>query len=139
MTEPGPIEQVPIKVVPMYIEPDPAGAVEPEPGSEPDEVAAPRAARPKTALVGGLAVAASVVAVLVDVAAVLIATNGTYTTATALSWLAIALSAVAVLAGLWAVVTNRGRRPGVAAIVLGLLSNPVLVLFGLRLIAGVQS
>jgi uncharacterized membrane protein YcjF (UPF0283 family) len=135
VTEPGEIDKVPIKVVPMYIEPDPAEAVE----SEPAETVAERPARPKTVLVGALALAASVATVIADAAAIVIATNGSYATATALAWLAIALSVVAVLAGLWAVITHRGRRTGVVAIVVGLVANPLVMLAVLQLVAGAQS
>ena len=139
MTEPGEIEKVPLKVVPMYIEDD--IVVEARTAGEPETVEQeePRPERPRTPLVGALALAASVLAVLVDAAAIVIATNGTYATATALAFLAIALSTVGIVGGIVAIIMRRGRLWGIIAAALGLIANPFFLLVGLEFLGGVRT
>lgn len=51
-----------------------------------------------------------------------------------LAWVAIALSVVAIIVGLVAVILNRGRRWGVAAMVLGVVANPLVLVALFRLL-----
>ncbi len=44
-----------------------------------------------------------------------------------LAWVAIALSAVAVVVGALSIVLDRGRRLGIVAVAIGVLANPFLL------------
>ncbi len=124
----------------MYIETDELDEVTEQ--SEPPTIEVDvdeREPRPKTVLVGALALASSILTVLTTIAAVVIATNGTYATSTALAFLAIALSIAGIVGGGVAIVLDRGRRLGVIAAVLGLLANPYLMLVGLEFLSGARS
>lgn len=125
MTIPGELDKVPIKVVPIYLEPvveseplEPEIVVEPEPEDAP---------RRSTALVGSLALLAAFAAVVVTGVGVGVASSGAYEAGTVLAWVAIVLSAVAVIGGLVAAIAGWGRRLGIAAIILGVLANPWLL------------
>lgn len=72
-------------------------------------------------------------------AGVTIATNGAFPVATLLAYAAIGLSVLAVVCGLAAIITRRGRFWGVAAILIGLVGNPVLLLSLLTLASALQS
>jgi hypothetical protein len=123
-----------IKVVPMYIEPQPDDEPEQPPAPTPPLVR--RAPRP---LLGIVALAFAVVCALLTVAGVTVATSGVFPVATLLAYAAIALSVLAVLGGLAAMITRRGRFWGVAAILIGLVGNPVLLLSLLKLVSALQS
>ena len=123
-----------MKVVPMYIEPQP----DDEPESPP--VRAPwRTRRAPRALLGVVAFAFAVVCVALTAAGVSIASYGEFSIATALGYAAITLSALAVLGGLAAIITRRGMGWGVVAVVVGLVGNPLLLLSLLRLVSALQS
>lgn len=78
---------------------------------------------------------ATLTALTVGVAVSLAATGG-FAIGTLLGYVAIALSAAAVVLGVVAAVANRGRRIGIAAAVVGVLANPLVLLVTLRLLAG---
>lgn len=151
MTEPGSIDKVPLKVVPMYIDVDTHadvdaaddGAAAPaEPSHDPGEADSTEPETPvraKTGAVGVLALGASILSVVSSAAGIVIATNGEYPVATALAYLAIGLSVVGIVAGVLAIVLDRGRRAGVGAAVLGLLANPYLLLVALEFLGGARS
>jgi len=139
VTEPGEIEKVPIKVVPMYIEPDPADDVEAEPEAGAEQPPADRLPREKTIFAGVFAFAASIITAALTAFAIVVAGEGVYNTSTALAWFAIGLSVVAVAVGTWAIATNRGRRWAVIAIVVGVLANPYVLLTGLTALGVVRS
>ena len=125
MTIPGPLDQVPIKVVPMYIEDAPVEI--------PVEEDAPlRPEREKTPLLGAIAMTAAVLAGTLHATAVALASNGVYQTSTVLAIAAIGLSIVAIVVGVVAAILDRGRRVGIVAAVVGLVLNPFVVLVTLR-------
>lgn len=127
------LEQVPLKVVPMYVE-GPAPAPETPDDDSPElEVAPERRWRP---IVGAAALLLAVATAVMHGIAVNVASNGDAPAGTTLAYVAIALSALAVLAGLVALIANLGRRVGAAAIVLGVLANPVVLLWVLRWFGG---
>ncbi len=125
-----------IKVVPMYIEPRPDDEPDPDPAPPPTRPAARRAPR---ALLGIVALVLAVGCAAMTVAGVMVATNGVFPIATLLAYAAIAFSVLAVVGGLAAMITRRGRFWGVAAILLGLVGNPVLLLSLLKLASALQS
>jgi lysylphosphatidylglycerol synthetase-like protein (DUF2156 family) len=125
VTIPGPVKQVPIKVVPMYIEDAPAEIpVEEDAPLQPE--------REKTPLLGAIAMTAAVLTGALHAVAVALASNGVYQTSTVLAITAIGLSIVAIVMGVIAAILDRGRRLGVVAAVLGLIVNPFVVLLTLR-------
>ncbi len=123
-----------IKVVPMYIEPRP----EDEPAPQPAPTPRPARRAPR-ALLGIVALAFAVACAALTGAGVTVATNGVFPVATLLAYAAIGFSVLAVIGGLAAMITGRGRFWGVAAILLGLVGNPVLLLSLLRLVSALQS
>ena len=129
VTNQVPGNQAPIKVVPMYIEEASAEipVVADEPEAQPE--------REKTALIGAAALAAAMLTAVLHLLAVMIASNGAYQVATVLGFVAIGSSVVSVGAGIVAIVLDRGRRLGIAAAVLGLVANPVVLLWILQFLS----
>lgn len=124
------IEQPPIKVVPMFID-------EPEPvEAPPAPVERRRWYRP---IPGILAFAAALATVVLGVVAIVLATAADFETSTMLSWAAMIASTVAVLVGILAISLRRGRGWGIAAVIVGILANPYLLLQGLTLLVGVTT
>ncbi len=122
MTVPGELDKVPIKVVPIYIEPVvEMPPLEPEIVVEPEPTDAPRRGR---VLVGGLALLGALAAAIVTGVGIGVAASGLYDLGAVLAWVAIVLSALAVLVGLVAIIVGWGRRWGIAAVILGVVSNP---------------
>ena len=132
VTNPGELEKVPIKVVPIYIEPVLEEYVDPEP---PEVVVEPElpVSRP---LVGQIALTVAVLTVVAHVVAVATASAGAWATGTAFGYVAIGLSVLAVVGGIAALILNRGRAVGIVAIVIAVLANPWLLLIVLRALAG---
>ena len=127
-----------IKVVPMYIEPHPEdeAAAVPEPPPAPPQR---RTRRLPRALVGVVAFALAVVCIALTFTGVSVATDGEFPVATVLAYAAIALSVLAVLGGLAAIITRRGVGWGVVAVLVGVVGNPFLLLSLLRLVSALQS
>lgn len=135
MTSPGEVERVPLKVVPIYVTPI---EDEPEaPEEEPEVVEeTPRVRRP---WIGLAAVALTVATIGVHAAAIVVASNGDFPAGTLLGYIAIGLSALAVVVGVVAAVVGRGRVWGIAAAVVALLANPWVLLIVLRFLSGIQT
>jgi hypothetical protein len=72
------------------------------------------------------------VLVMVEAIAISIGAAGHWTAATVLAWCVIALSVVAFLGGLAAVILARGRRWGAAAMVLSVVANPLVLVWLFR-------
>ncbi len=119
-----------IKVVPMYLE----GEEQPREG----EVEPPAERAPRGPGLGILGLAFGVLTVAATVAAIVIASSGDYGLGTITAYGAIALSVLAVLAGVVSVVLGFGRRWGVLAVLLGVLANPLVLLVILRFFSGFQ-
>lgn len=83
--------------------------------------------RPRTALVGLVALALAITAAVALAFGVQARAIGDLSPAFALAIAALASSILAVLGGLFALVTGRGRRVGLVAVVLGLVANPWLL------------
>lgn len=135
VTNPGELEKVPIKVVPIYIEPVYEEYVDPVP---PVADEAPPPAPRRSTLIGQLAFTAALATVVTHVIAVVVASANLWTTGTVLGYIAIGLSALAVVGGTVAIILRRGSRYGMVAIVLGLIANPFLLLVVLRFLSGAQ-
>ncbi len=135
MTSPGEVERVPLKVVPIYVTPI---EDEPEaPEEEPEVVEeTPRVRRP---WIGLAAVALTVATIGVHAAAIVVASNGDFPAGTLLGYIAIGLSALAVVVGVVAAVVGRGRAWGIAAAVVAVLANPWVLLIVLRFLSGIQT
>ena len=128
MTTPGEVERVPIKVVPYYVqepEPDLDSARTPQPEPEAEPVETPRR---RTRLVGIGAAVLALATSVVTAAAVVTSSNGDFPVGTFLAYVAIGVSAVAVLVSLVAIVGGFGRRWGIGALVVGVLANPPVLL-----------
>lgn len=132
------MERVPLKVVPIYVQPI---EDEPEPpGEEPaEEVVDEPAPRPRTRLLGVVAAALALVTIGVHIAAIVVASGGDFATGTLLGYLAIGASALAVVAGLVAAILGRGRAWGIAAVVVAVVANPLVLLAVLRFLSGLQT
>ncbi len=125
MTIPGELDKVPIKVVPIYLEPvEEPEPLEPEIVVEPEPTDAPRRSIP---LVGALSLLAAVAAAVLTGVGVAMASAGAYDAGTVIAWISIVLSSLAVLGGLVAAVAGWGRPWGVVAVIVGLGSNPWLL------------
>jgi hypothetical protein len=126
VSSPGPVEHVPLKVVPMYVEGE---GQQSQPGgeAEPPEIEGV-ASRVRTPWIGIIALALALVTAVAHGVAVAVASGGELQAATALAVVAISLSVLAVVGGLVALVAGFGRRAGLAAIVVGVLANPVVLL-----------
>ncbi|CAN5601696.1 hypothetical protein BH10ACT7_BH10ACT7_19190 [soil metagenome] len=135
VTNPGELEKVPIKVVPIYIEPVLEEYVDP---ATPEAEATPPVAVPRSSLIGQLAFIAALLTVVAHIVAVVVASGNLWATGTVIGWVAIGLSALAVVGGTVAIILRRGSRYGIAAIVLGLIANPYLLLMVLRFFSGAQ-
>ena len=85
---------------------------------------AERAQRPRA--LGAVAVLIALAAVVALVVAIVQRSRGT-DLVEAFTWIALIASTLAVLAGLGAVLTGRGRIPGLVAVVIGALANPWLL------------
>lgn len=75
-------------------------------------------------ILGVVAVALAVIAAVLQVLGIIQATNLNWQRGTLLAWLAIGVSTVAFLVGLTAIIVHRGRRWGVAAMIVAIVANP---------------
>ena len=94
-----------------------------------------RSRAPRTPALGAGAVLVAVAAIAALAAAVIERSRGSGLVEL-LTWIALAASAIAVLVGLVALLTGRGRLAGFAAVVLGALANPWLLSLLLAWAAG---
>jgi hypothetical protein len=130
VTDPTDLEQVPIKVVPMFIE-----EAAPADG-EAERHFDPRASR--WGLLGAAALVVAALALVTQAIAIIVASASDFAAGTVLGYLAIGLSVLSVAGGVAAVVTRRGRHAGAVGIALGVVGNPLFVLGVLRLLDSVR-
>lgn len=122
MTDPQALEKVPIKVVPIYFD----EPLHTQPIEMPD--VAPKRPRRKTPLIGALGVALAATAAVLQAVAIGVATGGDYLSSTVVAYLAIGFSVLAVGIGVLGIALNRGRRLGIAAVIVGIVANPLVLL-----------
>ena len=91
----------------------------------------------RTRALGAVAVLIALAAVVALVAAIMQRSRGS--DVEVLTWIALIASTLAVLAGLGAVLTGRGRIPGLLAVVIGALANPWLLTQLLNWAAGLPA
>jgi len=91
---------------------------------------------PRSPWLGWFAFLIAVGTVVVHGVAVAVDAGKDYELSTVLAWVAIGLSIVAVVVGVVAAAFGRGRGPGIAAAIVGVLANPWLLLHTLRLLGG---
>jgi hypothetical protein len=137
VSDEGPIEKVPLKVVPYYVDPEP---LQLEPGVPVDPVVesgpvvelVETAPRRRFPFLGATALVLAVLTAAVHVAALVASTAGDIRLGTVFAFLAIGLSIISVASGIVSIIVDRIRWPGIAAIPLGVLANPFLLLQLLR-------
>jgi len=135
VTSPGEVERVPLKVVPIFVQP-----IEEEPEAPEEEpVVVEEPVRVRRPYVGLAAAVLALGTVAVHIAAIVVATGRDFPTGTYLGYVAIGLSALAVVVGVIAAVIGRGRAWGIAAAVVGILANPWVLLVVLRFLSGLQT
>ncbi len=115
-------------------------AVEPvavEPGIEPELTIPARPRRPKRrpSWPGRLALGLAVAMVVMVGVALAVDAPGRYELASNLATVAIVLSGVGLLLGILAVFARYGRGAAIAAIVIAVLGNPLVLLYGLGFLA----
>jgi hypothetical protein len=134
VTQPGPLERLPTKVVPYVV----TGYAEEEVAEEPAVDLPPepeeRPVRKRGPLLGLIALGLAVLTVVAHAVAVVIASGNDFAPATIAGYVAIGLSVASVLAGAVAVILRLGRVWGIIAIVLGVVANPFLLLVVLRFV-----
>jgi hypothetical protein len=129
VTVPGELDRVPIKVVPIYLDPVVEEVEDATPEASDPVPSAPerRPRTPSTArvrMIGPLALLGGLVTAVLTGVGVGVAASGSYDAGAILAWAAIAVSAVSVLAALAAVVFDWGRAWGIVGLVLAVASNP---------------
>jgi hypothetical protein len=102
-----------------------------EPAELVDAAPPPAPPRPPSHAPGRIALAAAVLMIAAVAVALAIDAPGRYLEATVLAVAADALSVVALVTGIVAVVARRGRGAGIAAVVIAVLGNPLVLLYGL--------
>ena len=99
----------------------------------------PDAARPLFQRIGIAGFLLAVSAVIIEVLAIAIGSNGAWGAATVIAWVVIGFQAVSVLLGLVTIFSGRGhgRRLGLAAVLVSLLANPLLLVMAFSLLRGI--
>jgi hypothetical protein len=88
---------------------------------------------------GRAALAAGILTVVAVVVGLTAVTLDEFAVATIAAWTAIGLSAVAVVGGVVAAIGNWDRGAAIAAIIVGALANPLVLLYGLGAMAGLDA
>ena len=128
-------------MVPIYVQPledEPELVVEDDEHPDPDteRTEEPRGRAP---FVGIAAAVLALGTIGVHVAAVVVSSSGDFVTGAQLGWVAIGLSALAVVVGIVAAIIGRGRAWGIVAALVAVLANPYVLLTVLTFISGARS
>ncbi|MEO7722241.1 MAG: hypothetical protein ABIS08_10045 [Pseudolysinimonas sp.] len=105
----------------------------PEPSPEPLSVRAPRGPRRWPGTLSGVLALLMIAGTAVGI---LLASRDQLTLATYAAYVAIGLSASALIFGVIAIVTRSGRGAGIAGVVVAVLGNPLVLLYGLSALGG---
>jgi hypothetical protein len=106
-------------------------------GQQPDQEPAGAESRQlPTSLPGRIALGLSLLLLVLDVVALVLADNRSWGTATVLAQLATVGTIVAFVVGAAAVILSRGRKWGIAAVVLAVVANPIILTKVLGFLAG---
>jgi hypothetical protein len=104
---------------------------------QPDQEAADAESRQlPTSLPGRIALGLSLLLLVLDVVALVLADNRSWGAATVLAQVATVGTIVAFVVGAAAVILSRGRRWGIAAVVLAVVANPIILTKVLGFLAG---
>jgi drug/metabolite transporter (DMT)-like permease len=85
---------------------------------------------------GILACVLAVLMLAATASGIQIASTRDYTTSTALAYVAIGLSAAAILFGLIAILRRRARGAGIVGVVVAVLGNPLVLVYVLNSLSG---
>ena len=119
------------RIVPLEV----IGPVElPEPENPVDDEEYVR----KSPALGFIALGLSTVTAVLQVVAIVVASDNDFAPATALAYAAIVMSIVAVSTGILAVLLSRGKLWGYIAVALGVIGNPMVLLTVLRFFEGLE-
>ena len=132
----GEVERVPLKVVPIFVQP-----IEDEPPVEEvilDEEA-PAAPKRRSAVFALASVALAAGTIGVHVAAIVVASAGDFPAGTTLGYLAIGLSGLAVAVGIMGIIVGPRRGWAVVAVLVAVLANPWVLLTVLRLLSSLEA
>ncbi len=88
---------------------------------------------------GRAALAAGILTVVAFVVGMLAVPLDQFAIATVAAWAAIGLSALAVVGGIVATIGNWDRGAAIAAIIVGVIANPLVLLYGLGAVAGLDA
>ena len=100
------------------------------------EVTVTRTATQSLRRLGMASLVLAISAVVLEVLAIAIGSGGAWSAATALAWFVITLFVVSIALGLAAIVTGNGRRWGIGAVTVGLLANPLVLVWLFSLLRG---
>jgi hypothetical protein len=112
-----------------------SAVVGPGPGARVGIGTEPPIAPPRPAPLGGIALTAAIVMLVTVAVSLAIDAPGRYLAATVLALSADVLSLAAIVVGIIAVIRARGRAAGVAALVIAVLGNPLVLLYGLGVLS----
>ena len=130
------MEHVPTKVVPFFV----TGYDEVDVPTEPEEPAeAPEPADHRVArssILGQIALCLALATAAAHVVAVVLASSGSFVAGTVFAWIAVGISVATILGSLVAIVGRFGRGWAIAALILGLFANPLVLLNVLNLLGG---
>lgn len=130
------MEHVPTKVVPFYVTGYDEVDVPAEP-EEPAEVPEPAEERvARSSVLGQIALCLALATVAAHVIAMVLAVSGSFVPGTVFAWIAVVASIVTVLTSLVAIVARFGRGWAIAALILGVFANPLLLLNMLNFLGG---
>jgi hypothetical protein len=85
--------------------------------------------RPGAGSLGAVSLGAALLLAVVEAIAIALGSDQHFVAATILAWFVIVLTVASFIAGLVAVVSGRGRRVGIAAMVLSVLANPLVLVW----------
>jgi hypothetical protein len=105
-----------------------------QPGQEPEDAAESR--QLPSSLPGRIALGLSLLLLVLDVVALVLADNRLWGAAIVLAQVATVGTIVAFVVGAGAVIASRGRRWGIAAVVLAVVANPIILTQVLGFLAG---
>ena len=130
------MEHVPTKVVPFYVTGYDEVDVPTEP-EEPAEAPEPAEARvSRSSILGQIALCLALATAAAHVIGVVLAVSGSFVAGTVFAWIAVVASIVTILVSLVSIFGRFGRGWAIAALILGVFANPLLLLNMLNFLGG---
>lgn len=130
------MEHVPTKVVPFFVTgyDEVEVPVEPEEPADVPEPAEERVAR--SSILGQIALCLALATAAAHVIGVVLAVSGSFVAGAVFAWIAVVASIVTILVSLVAIVGRFGRGWAIAALILGVFANPLVLLNVLNFLGG---